>query len=58
MPGYTTIVVLNDGETYTSVKGCSICVITDEQAEQLESGEIACKDLSPISEIGLDSLSA
>jgi hypothetical protein len=54
--GYQTIVILNDGETYTSVRGCSLCVISDEEAARLDSGEITCGDLSPIAEIGLDSI--
>jgi hypothetical protein len=51
-----TIVILNDGETYTSIRGCSICVISADEADKLDAGEITCGDLNPIAEIGLDSL--
>lgn len=30
------IVVLNDGETYTNIDGCSIVVLSDEQMAMLE----------------------
>jgi hypothetical protein len=47
------IVVLADGDTYTELSGCSICVITDEDAEKLADGEISVRALEPISEIHL-----
>lgn len=50
------IVVLNDGETYTDAKGCSIMVIKDEDAELLASGQVNVKDITPIAELGLDSI--
>lgn len=53
---FVTVVVLNDGETFTDVSGCSICVIPYEQYEKTiqEGGD--AKDFEPIVEIGLDSI--
>lgn len=34
------IMVLNDGETYTDVKGCMIVTIADDIAESLAAGQI------------------
>ena len=33
------IMVLNDGETYTGVKGCMILILTDEDLAMIENGE-------------------
>ena len=33
-----TIVVLNDGSTFTSIEGCTIQVIDDDQIEELNNG--------------------
>jgi hypothetical protein len=53
---FVTVVVLNDGETFTDVRGCSICVIPIEQYNSvIESGGDA-KDFEPVVEIGLDSI--
>ncbi len=51
-----TIVVLNDGETYTDAKGCSIVVIKNEDADLLARGQVNVKDITPIAEIGIDSI--
>lgn len=48
----TTLVVLNDGETFTGVAGCSLIVVTPEQLEQLDNGT-SPKDIQPVLEIGL-----
>ena len=48
-----TIVVLNDGSTFTDINGCSICVVPyDQYLKVIESGGDA-KDFAPITEIGL-----
>jgi len=44
------IMVLNDGETYTSVKGCMILILTDEDLEKIESGE-HISETAPIAKI-------
>lgn len=53
---FVTVVVLNDGETFTDVRGCSICVIPIEQYNKVidEGGD--AKDFEPVIEIGLDSI--
>lgn len=47
------IIVLSDGETWSTLDGVSLCVITDAQYSQLSNDEIAAHDLQPIAEIGL-----
>tara|TARA_R100000231_G_scaffold63213_1_gene51321 strand:+ start:581 stop:745 length:165 start_codon:yes stop_codon:yes gene_type:complete len=46
------IIVLNDGETWSGVDGCSICMITQAQFDRLCEGEEP-GDIDPIMEIGL-----
>lgn len=48
-----TIIVLSDGETWNTITGCSICVITNEEFELLCLGSIDVNDLNPVSEIML-----
>lgn len=50
---HATIVILNDGETWTIVDGCSLAVITDADLQELENGTKEAKDLRPIMEIAL-----
>ena len=52
MSGLMTILVLNDGETYTGVDGCSLCVITPEQHEMLCEG-YSPSNIDPVMEIAL-----
>ena len=47
------ILVLDDGETWGGVEGASICIITDEDLERLQEGEIDAEDLRPIFEMVL-----
>lgn len=47
------IVVLNDGDTWTTLNGCSIVIINEEELNDLADGLIACQDLHPLFEIGL-----
>jgi len=49
---YTTLVVLNDGETYTTVSGCSLVVVNEQQLEDISNGK-QIKNIRPILEIGL-----
>ena len=53
---FVTVVVLNDGETFTDVAGCSICIIPLEQYERVVADGGDAKDFEPIVEIGLDSI--
>ncbi|NDE08623.1 MAG: hypothetical protein EBZ89_14735 [Chloroflexi bacterium] len=53
---FITVVVLNDGETFTDIAGCSICVVPYEQyTKAIDSGGDA-RDFEPVVEIGLDSI--
>lgn len=49
---YTTLVVLNDGETYSTISGCSMIVVDEKTLERIQNGE-SIKDILPILEIGL-----
>lgn len=51
-----TIVVLSDGETWSTLDGSSICVVTDEELQALIDGDIDTRDLQPIAEIALQNL--
>ena len=46
------IIVLDDGETYSGVDGASICLITEDQHEELMGG-MEVSDLDPVFELGL-----
>jgi hypothetical protein len=47
-----TLVVLNDGETYSDIRGCSIIVVDQDGMNLLEAG-YKVSDVIPISEITL-----
>lgn len=49
---YTTLVVLNDGDTWTTVSGCSLIVVNEQQLEDISNGQ-RIKNIRPILEIGL-----
>ena len=49
---YTTLVVLNDGDTWTTVSGCSLIVVNEQQLEDISNGQ-RIKNIQPILEIGL-----
>ena len=53
---FVTIIVLNDGETFTDVAGCSLCVIPRKQYEQVIDSGGDAKDFEPVVEINLDSI--
>ena len=46
-----SIVVLQDGETYSGLDKCEIMVITEEDSEALAAGEISLDELRPIFEM-------
>lgn len=46
-----SILVLDDGETYSSLDGCSIIFVTNEQHDQLIDGEVRIRDIKPVKEI-------
>ncbi len=53
---FVTIVVLNDGETFTDIRGCSICVIPLEDYEKVLDQGGDAKDFTAVVEISLDSI--
>lgn len=40
-----TIVVLNDGETYSSMEGCEILVLDEKAMRMIEDGEVRVVDI-------------
>ena len=49
----TTILVLDDGVTWSPADGASICLITENEMKDLEEGNSLVSNLNPIMEIGL-----
>jgi hypothetical protein len=47
------IVVLADGETWTTLDGCSIKVVTDADLEGLADGDLHISELEALAEINL-----
>lgn len=50
-----TIIVLPDGETWDTIAGCTVCVISDEEFNSLCNDEIGANSVHPLVEIGLQS---
>jgi hypothetical protein len=48
-----TIVVFPDGETWNTINGCYMCVVTDEQFTNLCSGVAYPRDIEPLIHIQL-----
>jgi len=53
---FVTVVVLNDGETFTDIQGCSVCVVPIEQYEEAIAHGGDARDFEPVVEIGLADL--
>jgi len=49
----TVQIIVIDGDTWSTVDGSCICIITREEFEKLLQGEIKPKHLRPVSEITL-----
>ena len=47
------ILVMDDGETWSGVDGASICLLTEDQHNDLVDGTTQLEDLAPIFELGL-----
>ena len=47
------VVFLSDGDTWTTIDGCSICILTDKQLDYLSISDKRPDDLDPIMEISL-----
>lgn len=50
------IIVFPDGETYSGLEGCRIMEITEEQLEQIESGECKPSELDSYTYIKFEDL--
>ena len=48
------VVFLNDGETWTTIEGCSIVILTAKELDYLQNQDRRPEDLNTILEIGLD----
>jgi len=53
MSKFVTVLVLNDGETWQTLGGQSLCVIDEDQHLDLLNGRIGANDLKPVMEITL-----
>jgi hypothetical protein len=53
---FVTVVVLNDGQTFTDISGCSICIVPLEQYEEAIRAGGDARDFEPVVEIGLDNM--
>ena len=51
------LIVLDDGETYSGLDGCSIVLITNDQHTQLCNEEVRLRDIKPVSEFMLQDFS-
>ena len=51
-----TIIVLNDGETWSTLKGCMILVVNDNQFDSLCRGECDPNDIVPAASIALEDI--
>lgn len=49
---YTTLVVLGDGETYSTVSGSSLIVVNEDSLKMIENGE-KIRNVPVVLEIGL-----
>ncbi len=55
--GFVTVVVLNDGKTFTDIHGCTICVIPyDQYITTIENGYDA-GEFKPVAEFSLSNVS-
>jgi len=55
--GFVTVVVLNDGETFSDIHGCTICIVPfDQYMDVVESGCDA-RDFRPVAEVSLSNVS-
>jgi len=47
---FIPLVVLDDGETYSGLDGCSIILITNEQYAFLIDEEVRIRDIKPVNQ--------
>lgn len=54
---FVTVVVLNDGETFTDIHGCTICVVPYEQYKKVVDSGGDAKDFAPVAEFSFNNVS-
>lgn len=54
--GFVTVVVLNDGETFSDIHDCSICIVPFNQYNEVIRSGGDAKDFKPLAEIGLNNI--
>lgn len=55
--GFVTVVVLNDGQTFTDIHGCTICVVPYEQYKKVVDNGGDAQDFIPVAEFSLSNVS-
>lgn len=51
-----TIVVLPDGETWSSLDGCFICTVDEQQFSDLCDGHIGVNDINVLTELSIQEI--
>lgn len=54
--GYVTIVVLNDGQTYTDVHGCELMVVNNKEYYDISMNGGDASDFNPVVRIVLSNI--
>lgn len=55
--GFVTVVVLNDGETFSDIHGCTICIVPFDQYMDVVEAGCDASDFKPIAEFSLCNVS-
>jgi hypothetical protein len=55
--GLVTVVVLNDGQTFTDIHGCTICVVPHAQYMKVVDSGGDAQDFIPVAEFSLSNVS-
>jgi hypothetical protein len=55
--GFVTVVVLNDGETFSDINGCTICVVPYDNFRDVIDAGCDASDFRPIAEFSLSNVS-
>lgn len=55
--GLVTVVILNDGQTFTDIHGCTICVVPYEQYKKVVDSGGDAQDFTPVAEFSFNNVS-
>lgn len=55
--GFVTVVVLNDGQTFTDIHGCTICVVPYEQYNKVVDSGGDAQDFIAVAEFSFRNVS-